>query len=176
MRIEHPAQLSSHRKPGFLGLGATDTLGRNVLCCGDCPLRCRELSSILGLCPLDANGTSSPRCDNKKGQRRPLGTDLKGLRDQGARGDLAGAARRGPQGPVPQGTHLIQVRAMFKHRVGSVQEDLLFYYLWKVWAEDEAVSHNTPRQQVVCGVSDLFQKSELHCSWTQDCSQPRPCS
>lgn len=35
---------------------------------------------------LDASVTSSSSCDDKSSQRRSLGTDLKGLRDQGARG------------------------------------------------------------------------------------------
>lgn len=99
-----------------------------ALCCANCPLRCREFSSILGLCPLDANGTSSPSCDHKNGQRRPLDTDLKGLRGQRARGDLAGEAPQRPAGPRAPGDALDSGQGCVQTQRGSAQEDLPFYY------------------------------------------------
>lgn len=40
---------------GLLNLGTTGILGHIILCCVDCPVHCRMLSSISGLYPLDTN-------------------------------------------------------------------------------------------------------------------------
>lgn len=44
-------------------------VGAGSLCCGGCPMPCRRLSSIPGLCPVNASGTTTPLVTNQNVSR-----------------------------------------------------------------------------------------------------------
>ena len=76
-------------KPVLLTWGGIDIWSWVTLCCGSCPLQSRLLSSIPGLCPLDAN------CILHQNVSRPC------RNSPGAwgRGMGRGASRRGSRAP-----------------------------------------------------------------------------
>ena len=52
--------LIAQSRAGFLNLGATDIWGQVILCCGECPGRCRTCGSIPGRYTLCASSTTPP--------------------------------------------------------------------------------------------------------------------
>lgn len=61
---------------GFLSRGTIGIWGQIIHCCRGCPVHCRMLGRILGLCPLRANVISSfPGMINKNVPRCPLSAE-----------------------------------------------------------------------------------------------------